>query len=106
VVVAYPYTAIADDLCPLEGDSRIRVESCRRRIPKPYPHMSTVILHGYRLTKLDLKWMKDSGWASFIRKHVLGICGGYQMLAIIVDDPNGCQRIIRLVTNSFYYSAQ
>jgi adenosylcobyric acid synthase len=94
VVIAYPHIAIADDLCPLEQDPRFRVEWRRRRIPRPYPHTTAVVLPGSRLTRLDLKWIHDSGWAKFLRKHVtaggsvLGLCGGYQMLGWSVEDPS------------------
>lgn len=97
VVVAYPHTAISDDICPLEGDPRFIVQWRRRRIPKPYPHTEAVILPGSRLTQMDLKWLHDSGWSAFLRKHValggnvLGICGGYQMLGWSVDDPDGIE---------------
>jgi adenosylcobyric acid synthase len=103
VVVAYPHTAIADDLCPLEQDPRFEVEWRRKLVPKPFPHTTAVVLPGSRLTLADLKWMNDLGWITFIRKHVaaggcvLGLCGGYQMLGWQVDDPDavegrGCTR--------------
>lgn len=97
VVVAYPHTAISDDICPLEGDPRFRVEWRRRRVPRPYPQTTAVILPGSRLTRKDLKWLHDSGWATFLRKHVsaggtvLGLCGGYQMLGWSVDDPDAVE---------------
>lgn len=94
VVVAYPHIAIADDLCPLENDPRFEVQWRRRNIPKPFPHTSAVILPGSRLTRLDLKWLHDSGWSRFLLKHyskggaILGLCGGYQMLGRSVEDPS------------------
>lgn len=97
VVVAYPHTAISDDVCPLEADQRFRVQWRRRHLPRPYPHTTSVILPGSRLTRKDLKWLHDSGWSTFLRKHVaaggciLGLCGGYQMLGWSVDDPNGVE---------------
>lgn len=99
VVVAYPYTSIADDLCPLEQDERFHVEWRRKRIPKPYPSTTAVILPGSRLTLKDLKWLGDSGWADFLRKHrsaggvILGLCGGYQMLGRSVTDLDGTEGI-------------
>lgn len=93
VVVAYPHTAIADDLCPLENDSRFCVQWRRCNIPKPYPHTTAVVLPGSRLTRLDLKWLHNSGWAKFLQSHaaaggvVLGICGGYQMMGWTIEDP-------------------
>lgn len=100
VVVSYPHTAISDDFCPLEADPRFRVEWRRRRIPRPYPHTTAVIMPGSRLTRKDLKWLHDSGWAAFIRKHialggsVLGLCGGYQMLGWSVDDPDNIEGFV------------
>jgi adenosylcobyric acid synthase len=97
VVVAYPHIAIADDLCPLENDSRFDVQWRRSNIPKPYPHTTAVVLPGSTLTRLDLKWLNDSGWAKFLQKHVtaggvvLGICGGYQMMGWTVKDPTATE---------------
>lgn len=99
VVVAYPHTAIADDLCPLEQDERFHVEWRRQRMPKPYPSTTAVVLPGSRLTMMDLKWLIDSGWADFVRKHraaggiVVGLCGGYQMLGRTVTDPEAVEGI-------------
>jgi adenosylcobyric acid synthase len=52
-----------------------------------------VVLPGSRATVSDLAWLRDEGLADAVRSHaaagrpVLGICGGYQMLARqIVDD--------------------
>jgi adenosylcobyric acid synthase len=56
-----------------------------------------VILPGSKNTRHDLDWLKKSGWAQAIvdrlhdGAHVLGICGGYQMLGRFVHDPHGCE---------------
>ncbi len=86
VVVAYPHSTISNDLYPLEKDKRFHLEYRRKRLPKPYPATTAIILPGSRLPLLDLKWLQDSGWADFLRKHVsaggtvLGLGAGYQML--------------------------
>jgi len=52
-----------------------------------------VVLPGSRATVEDLAWLRERGLADAIvdraRRHrpVLGICGGYQMLAGQIDDP-------------------
>jgi len=52
-----------------------------------------VILPGTRATVADLAWLRDRGLAAAIAERaragrpVLGICGGYQMLAGRIDDP-------------------
>jgi adenosylcobyric acid synthase len=58
---------------------------------------AAVILPGSKNTRFDLQWLHDSGWAAEIRRlaaaggHVLGICGGYQMLGSRVNDPEGLE---------------
>jgi adenosylcobyric acid synthase len=52
-----------------------------------------VVLPGTRATVADLAWLRERGLASAIvdragrHRPVLGICGGYQMLADQIDDP-------------------
>ena len=56
-----------------------------------------VILPGSKSTRADLEWIKKKGWADHIHSyaqqggHVLGICGGYQMLGRQVRDPDGLE---------------
>lgn len=58
---------------------------------------SAVILPGSKNTRFDLEWLHHRGWTeeikSFSKKggHVLGICGGYQMLGHRVHDPEGLE---------------
>src|SRR5690242_4470570 len=52
-----------------------------------------VVLPGSRATVADLAWLRDRGLATAVSERaragrpVLGICGGYQMLAGQIDDP-------------------
>jgi adenosylcobyric acid synthase len=52
-----------------------------------------VVLPGSRATVADLAWLRDRGLADAVIERaragrpVLGICGGYQMLASQIDDP-------------------
>ncbi len=56
-----------------------------------------VILPGSKNTRYDLEWIKKGGWlemlADYVSKggHVLGICGGYQMMGKFVNDPDGLE---------------
>lgn len=56
---------------------------------------AAVVLPGSKNTRFDLTWLKESGWAGKIAAfaqnggHVLGICGGYQMLGTVVHDTEG-----------------
>lgn len=55
------------------------------------------ILPGAKNTGHDLDWLHRQGWSDWLRAHaaagghVLGICGGYQMLGTRVDDPDGIE---------------
>ncbi len=56
-----------------------------------------VILPGSKNTRFDLNWIQASGWATALSEymkaggHVLGICGGYQMMGKNVHDPTGLE---------------
>jgi adenosylcobyric acid synthase len=56
-----------------------------------------VILPGSKSTRGDLAFLRAEGWdidlAAHVRRggHVLGICGGYQMLGQGIDDPAGLE---------------
>jgi len=56
-----------------------------------------VILPGSKNTCFDLQWIKSSGWLDTLSDyvasggHVLGICGGYQMMGNYVHDPQGLE---------------
>ncbi|MEP3918015.1 cobyric acid synthase [Ascidiaceihabitans sp.] len=56
-----------------------------------------VIVPGSKSTRGDLAFLRDQGWdvdlmAHYRRGgHVLGICGGYQMLGTVIRDPDGIE---------------
>ena len=56
-----------------------------------------VVLPGSKATVSDLAWLRESGLADAVLAHaragrpLLGICGGYQMLARTIDDPHGVE---------------
>ena len=56
-----------------------------------------VILPGSKNTQFDLKWLHSTGWARKLKNyanqngHILGICGGYQMMGRYVHDPEGIE---------------
>jgi len=65
--------------------------------PQNLSIFKAVILPGSKNTRWDLNWLKNSGWADIINKyarsngHILGICGGYQMMGRVVHDPQGLE---------------
>ncbi len=58
---------------------------------------AAVIVPGSKNTRSDLLWLRHVGWADRIMDyagqggHVLGICGGYQMLGTCIHDPGGIE---------------
>lgn len=63
----------------------------------PIPPADLIILPGSKSTRHDLQWLKQQGWPEAIQKHLryggklLGICGGFQMLGLRVEDPDGLE---------------
>lgn len=63
----------------------------------PPPPADLVCLPGSKSVRADLDWLRAQGWEPYLRRHlrygghVLGICGGFQMLGRAVHDPRGLE---------------
>jgi len=61
------------------------------------PACDLIILPGSKNVRSDLEFLRQRGWHNDIAKHlrykgkVIGICGGYQMLGELIDDPEGIE---------------
>jgi adenosylcobyric acid synthase len=61
------------------------------------PAADLIVIPGSKNTRADLAWLEANGWRAHIARHlryggkVIGICGGFQMLGMRVDDPNGVE---------------
>ncbi len=79
-----------DPISRLQGLELYFVE----KVEDLFPY-SAVILPGSKNTRFDLKWLNTTGWSEKLAAyanqggHILGICGGYQMLGHYVHDPEG-----------------
>ncbi|MDR1095699.1 MAG: cobyric acid synthase [Spirochaetaceae bacterium] len=91
-----PHIANFDDLDALEAEASVRVI----RVPpgQALPgNARMVILPGSKTSISDLAFFRAQGWdidlAAHLRRggHVLGICGGYQMLGKTIADPLGVE---------------
>ena len=100
-VIAVPRLArIAnfDDLDPLAAEPGVRLVIVQPGEALPRA-ARLVILPGTKATRADLDFFRAQGWdidlAAHIRAggHVLGICGGYQMLGASVADPEGIEGV-------------
>ncbi|WP_417248095.1 cobyric acid synthase [Celeribacter sp.] len=85
-----------DDLDPLAAEPDVMVEIVEAGRPLP-ADADLVVIPGTKSTTGDLAFFKAQGWDidlhAHVRRggHVLGICGGYQMLGTWVDDPDGIE---------------
>lgn len=85
-----------DDLDPLSSEPGVTVEIISAGTPLP-GDADLVLIPGSKSTIADLAHFRAQGWdidlAAHIRRggHVLGICGGYQMLGQRIDDPEGIE---------------
>jgi len=96
-VIAVPVLArIAnfDDLDPLGMEPGVKLVFVRAGQPIP-GDADVVILPGSKSTIGDLAFLRAQGWdidiGAHARRggHVLGLCGGYQMLGKTIADPDG-----------------
>ncbi len=85
-----------DDLDPLAQEPGVRLTMLAAGQPIP-GDADLVILPGSKSTRGDLAFLRAQGWdidlAAHRRRggHVLGICGGFQMLGRSVADPLGIE---------------
>jgi adenosylcobyric acid synthase len=98
-VIAVPVLArIAnfDDLDPLGMEPGVKLVFVRPGEPIP-GNAAVVILPGSKSTIGDLAFLRAQGWDIDIKAHfrrgghVLGLCGGYQMLGQTIADPDGIE---------------
>ncbi len=94
-VIRLPYIANFDDFDPLITETGVQVRFINRLSELGRP--DAIILPGSKMTLADLSWLHESGLAQRIvslsrsQTHVVGICGGYQMLGQSLHDPEGAE---------------
>ena len=94
-VVRFPRVSNATDIDALAAEPGVDVRVSAD--PDVVARADLVVLPGTRATVADLEWLRSRGLAEAIRaraaagRPVLGICGGYQMLAEVIEDPDGVE---------------
>ncbi len=94
-VIRLPHISNFTDFDPLLVLNKLGVYFLEK--VQPLGAFKAVILPGSKNTRFDLKWILSSGWARALSEylesggHVLGICGGYQMMGKTVHDPTGLE---------------
>ncbi len=85
-----------DDLDPLAQEPGVRLTMLHEGQALP-ADTDVVIVPGSKSTLGDLAFLRAQGWGEDVRAHyrrgghVLGICGGFQMLGRTVADPQGIE---------------
>jgi adenosylcobyric acid synthase len=85
-----------DDLDPLRAEPQVEVVFVPPGKPLP-ADAGLVVIPGSKSTIGDLLKFRENGWNSDLADHrrrgghIVGICGGYQMLGRLVRDPDGVE---------------
>jgi adenosylcobyric acid synthase len=94
-VIRVPHISNFNDFNPLLALDQLDVYFLEK--VQTLTEFKAVILPGSKNTRFDLNWIHTSGWIQALSDyvesggHVLGICGGYQMMGKTVDDPQGLE---------------
>lgn len=100
-----------DDLDPLVAEPNVTVEIVEPGRPLP-GDAALVILPGSKSTISDLENFRTNGWDIDLQGHhrrgghILGICGGYQMLGRKIHDPDGIEGPPRTVSGLGYLNVE
>jgi adenosylcobyric acid synthase len=106
-----PYISNFDDLDPLRLEPGVVLDMVAPGKPLP-ADARAIILPGSKATIADLEAFRAEGWdidlAAHIRRggHVLGLCGGFQMLGKTLGDPHGLEGPPRTVNGLGYLDVE
>jgi adenosylcobyric acid synthase len=94
-VIRLPHISNFTDFDPLMDIKGLDVFFIEK--PRDISNFKAIVLPGSKNTRWDLHWMQNSGWETIVKEyaraggHILGICGGYQMMGRLVDDTQGLE---------------
>jgi len=94
-VIALPHMANFTDFDPLALEPSISLAFVEP--PEELAAADVVILPGTKQTLDDLRWLEQRGFAQELKRRagiagpVIGICGGFQMLGVAINDPQGIE---------------
>ncbi|PYV44810.1 MAG: cobyric acid synthase [Acidobacteria bacterium] len=96
-VIALPHLANFTDFDALAAEPAVALAYVER--PDEVYDADLIILPGSKQTLDDLNWLQQTGLASAllkrqpvpVRRGLIGICGGLQMLGMEIDDPWGVE---------------
>ncbi|WP_049772179.1 cobyric acid synthase [Shewanella sediminis] len=102
LVLVFPRISNHTDFDPLRLNPLIEFSYASLQNAEPgsvqgLPDADLIILPGSKNVRADLDFIREQAWDTAIKKHlryggkVLGLCGGYQMLGLLIDDPGGVE---------------
>jgi adenosylcobyric acid synthase len=94
-VIALPHMANFTDFDALALEPAVSLAYLHR--PCEMAAADLLVLPGSKQTLDDLAWLEDRGFLHELRRlqgigvPIMGICGGFQMLGAMIDDPQGIE---------------
>lgn len=94
-IIRFPHIANFDDFDSLASEASVELRFVEK--PEDLGRPDVIILPGTKSTMADLAWLKERSFDDGIRwlartgTAVVGICGGFQMLGTMIDDPDGIE---------------
>ena len=94
-IIRLPHISNYTDFDPFEADSRFQVDYLHA--PRNLGTYDVIILPGSKNVFFDLKFLHETGFIQELLAYVdrggkiVGICGGYQMLGMRIEDPHGVE---------------
>lgn len=76
------------------------------------PPCDLIILPGSKSVRADYNWLLENNWGEHLNKHLryggklIGICGGFQMLGQLIDDPEGIEGVPGSTTGFGFFDMQ
>ncbi len=95
-IVKLPRISNFTDFDPLRSEPDVQLRYIEK--PDQLQGLDILIIPGSKSTISDLRFLRDQGLYDAIRDftgHIVGICGGFQMLGTEVLDPNGVESEVR-----------
>lgn len=95
VVICYPRMSNHTDFDCLRLNTAINIQFCDDI--QDVKQADLIILAGSKSVRDDLAWLYAQHWDALIARHlryggkVIGLCGGYQMLGHVINDPDGIE---------------
>ena len=94
-VIRLPRISNFTDFDPLQNEADVLLSYVE--MPDQLHGLDILIIPGSKSTIADLSFLKERGFFDAIRNfkgHVVGICGGFQMLGTVILDPHGVESAV------------